>query len=66
MLFLTSFKAIVQTQLPQEVSFRTSTRKRRNTTLNYYGSSLKEHEYDIRLIEEDLINFSQVICCSNP
>jgi len=31
---------IVQTQHPQEVSFRRSTRERRNGTLDYYGAFL--------------------------
>ncbi|RDX62626.1 hypothetical protein CR513_59018, partial [Mucuna pruriens] len=45
---------IVQTQQPQEVPLRISTRERRNAILDYYID-------DIALTEEDIINSSQIM-----
>ena len=48
---------IEQTQQPQEVSLRRSTRERRSAISNEYLVYLQEHEDDISLTEDDSINF---------
>ena len=55
-----------QTQHTQEhLPLRRSTRERRNTISDDYITFLQEHEVDIGIVEDDPINFHQVIESSN-
>ena len=54
-----------QTQQPQEVPLRRSTRERRSAISNDYIIFLQEHEDGIGLTEDDPINFSQAMKSSN-
>ena len=51
-----SQEPIVQTQQPQEVTLRRSTRERRSAILDDYIVFLQEHEVDVNLVEDDPIN----------
>jgi len=52
-------------QKSQEVPLRRSDRERRSATPDDYIIFLQEHEDDIGLTEDDLINFCQVMHSSN-
>jgi len=52
---------IEQTQQPQEVSLRRSTRERRSVILDEYLVYLQEHEDGISLTEDDPINFCKAM-----
>ena len=56
---------MVQTQQPQEVPLRRSTRERRNAIPDDYIVFLQEHEVDVNLAEDDPINLQQVLQSSN-
>ena len=56
---------IVQTQQPQEVPLRRSTRERRSAIPDDYIVFLQEHEVDVNLAEDDPINLQQVLQSSN-
>jgi len=56
---------IEQTQQPQEVSLRRSTRERRSVISGEYLMYLQEHEDDISLTEDDSSNFCQAMKSSN-
>ena len=56
---------IVQTQQPQEVPLRRSTRERRSAIPDDYIVFLQEHEVDVNLVEDDPINLQQVLQSSN-
>ncbi|CAJ2644109.1 unnamed protein product [Trifolium pratense] len=63
--FLPQAPPIVQTQQPQELPLRRSTRERKCPISDDYVIFLQEHEDDIGLIEDDPINFSQAMRSSN-
>ena len=57
---------VEQTQQPQElVPLRRSIRERRSAIPDDYVVYLQEHEFDIGLVEDDPINFTQVKQSSN-
>ncbi|RDY03242.1 hypothetical protein CR513_13214, partial [Mucuna pruriens] len=56
---------IEQPQQPQEVSLSRSIKERRHAILDNYIVFFQEHEDDIGLIEDDPINFCQVMQSSN-
>ncbi|RDY14167.1 hypothetical protein CR513_00803, partial [Mucuna pruriens] len=56
---------IEQPQQPQEVPLRRSIRKRRHEILDDYVVFLQEHDDDIGLTKDDLINFCQAMQSSN-
>ena len=56
---------IVQTQQPQEMSLRRSTRERRSAMPDDYIIFLQEHEVDVNLAEDDPINLQQALQSSN-
>ena len=56
---------IVQTQQPQEVPLRRSTRERRSVILDDYIVFLQEHEVNVNLAENGLINLQQALQSSN-
>ena len=56
----------MQTQQPSEdMTLRKSTRERRNAIPNDFVVFLQEHEIDIGVVEDDLINFHQAKESSN-
>ena len=56
---------IEQTQQPQEVPLRRSTRERRSAISDDFIVFLQEHDDGVGLTEEDPINFSQAMQSSN-
>ena len=60
-----SQEPIAQTQQPQEVPLKRSTRERRSVIPNYYIVFLQEHEVDVNLAEDDPINLQQALQSSN-
>ena len=60
-----SQEPIVQTQQPQEVPLRRSTREKRSAISGDYIVFLQEHEVDTNLAEDDLINLQQALQSSN-
>ena len=56
---------IVQTQQPQEVPLRRSKRERRSVILDDYIVFLQEHEVNVNLAEDGLINLQQALQSSN-
>ena len=52
---------IVQTQQPQEVPLRRSTRERRSAILDDYIIFLQENEIDVNLVEDGPINLQQAL-----
>ena len=58
-------ETIVQTQQPQEVTLKRSTRERRSEIPDDYIVFLQEHEVDVNLAEDDPINLQQVLQSSN-
>ncbi|CAJ2673559.1 unnamed protein product [Trifolium pratense] len=63
--FLPQAPPIVQTQQPQELPLRRSTRERKCPISDDYVIFLQEHEDGIGLTEDDPINFSQAMRSSN-
>ncbi|TYK07960.1 retrotransposon protein, putative, Ty1-copia subclass, expressed [Cucumis melo var. makuwa] len=55
----------VQTQQPQEVPLRKFTREKRSAILDDYIVFLQEHQDDMGIMEDDPINFQQVLPSSN-